>query len=285
MRPRNIARRHAAAITLRCAIVLVVTGVMPFLLSHTGTSLAQSTTAKPAAPVTIIAIEVAPVILGEPGTGTRLAVKLSPAAAVPPDGFLRIKGLPASVQLADGQQIASGVWAAPIGDLARLRLKIQSGTQGKSDLTLTLVSIAGQTLAEARSALVVAPAGLLASAAEASAAPALARPAPRTTPPSVPAPGAPADTAHAQARRLHERGLAQLGIGGIVAARALLERAAELGLADAAMALAGTYDAMELSRLGVHSVQPDAAAARHWYARAQALGATGAVERMARLPK
>jgi len=33
------------------------------------------------------------------------------------------------------------------------------------------------------------------------------------------------------------------------------------------MALAGTFDAQELARLGVHSVQPDPKQARRWYER------------------
>jgi len=45
------------------------------------------------------------------------------------------------------------------------------------------------------------------------------------------------------------------------------QRAADAGLAEAAMALAGTFDAQELARLGVHSVQPDPKQARRWYER------------------
>ena len=103
MRPRNTTRRYAGAKAhaLARAIVLIVTGAVVTLAYHADTSVAQSATAKPTPPATIIVIEVAPVILGEPGSGTRLAVKLSPAAAVPPNSFLRIKGLPAAVQPVD----------------------------------------------------------------------------------------------------------------------------------------------------------------------------------------
>jgi len=49
------------------------------------------------------------------------------------------------------------------------------------------------------------------------------------------------------------------------------------------MALAGTFDAQELARLGVHSVQPDPKQARRWYERAQQLGASDAEERLRRI--
>ena len=213
-------------------------------------------------------------------------------AALPANSFLRIKGLPASVQLTDGHQIAAGAWAIPIDGLAKLRIKVQPGTQGKSELSLSLFSIEGRVLAEARTALVIAPAGLIASAPEATPPKPVARGAmavlpiapPAITPQPAPLPlMSPQD--REQAQRFLERGTAQLRTGSMVAARALLERAADLGLADAAMTLASTYDAWELSRLGVLGVQPDPVAARKWYARAQELGAPAAAERIARLPK
>ena len=49
------------------------------------------------------------------------------------------------------------------------------------------------------------------------------------------------------------------------------------------MALAATYDAAELSRLGVRGLQPDRAVARRWYERARQLGAAEAEQRLRRL--
>ena len=101
----------------------------------------------------------------------------------------------------------------------------------------------------------------------------------------VPPPRAVSDDEKTQALRLLERGNAQIRAGSMIAARSLLERAVDLGSAEAAMALAATYDAWELARLGVLGVQPNPELARKWYARAQALGAPAAIERLARLPK
>ena len=49
------------------------------------------------------------------------------------------------------------------------------------------------------------------------------------------------------------------------------------------MALADTFDAQELARLGVRGIQPDPNKARRWYERAQQLGAGDAEERLRRI--
>jgi TPR repeat protein len=79
------------------------------------------------------------------------------------------------------------------------------------------------------------------------------------------------------------RGNEELSEGRIAPARLLYERAAEMGLAQAAMALAGTYDAAELNRPHLRNVLPDAAEAARWYQRARALGAADADARLQRL--
>ncbi len=224
-----------------------------------------------AAPLTI---KIAGVLLCEPGGQTSLGIQIAPTAAVPANSFLRIRGIPSAVSLSDGHAIAPGAWAVPLDVVSQLHLKAPVAAQSKSELSLTLFSIEGRILAEAKSTLLVAPAGLIST------------PAPKATqeaaPPTATAPPLPGQ--RNEALRFVERAEAQMKIGAIVAARALLERAADMGLPDAAMALAGTYDAWELPRLGVVGVRPDPAAARKWYIRANELGALGAAERLRRLP-
>ncbi len=82
---------------------------------------------------------------------------------------------------------------------------------------------------------------------------------------------------------LLKRGKAFLTDGDIAAARILLQRAAEAGSAEAAMALGGTYDPLALQRLGVIGEKADVAQARHWYQKAAELGATTALEQIAKL--
>jgi TPR repeat protein len=49
------------------------------------------------------------------------------------------------------------------------------------------------------------------------------------------------------------------------------------------MALAATYDALELNQPHLRNVLPDPAEAKRWYERAQALGAAEADARLQRL--
>ena len=109
-------------------------------------------------------------------------------------------------------------------------------------------------------------------------------------PPDAPAPPvAPAaalPTRHLDADELaallkRARGL--LAIGDIVAARMLLERAADAQEADAALMLARTYDPEVLGKSDTRSVNADAAAARDWYQRAAALGSSEAEQRLAEM--
>ena len=76
-----------------------------------------------------------------------------------------------------------------------------------------------------------------------------------------------------------ERGRTWLADGNISLARLFFERAADLGIADAALAMGETFDAIELARRGVIGIKPDSAAARHWYEKARALGAGAAAQR------
>ncbi|MEM7774521.1 MAG: hypothetical protein AAF732_02860 [Pseudomonadota bacterium] len=75
-----------------------------------------------------------------------------------------------------------------------------------------------------------------------------------------------------RAERLLGRGDEALRIGNVLAARLFYQRAAMLGLASAALALAQTYDEVELRRLRVIGVEPDPDLAQFWYTRSQSLG-------------
>ena len=82
---------------------------------------------------------------------------------------------------------------------------------------------------------------------------------------------------------LHAKGLEQLERGNLFSARKFFERAAEAGLAQGAVAAAGTYDPDELAKLKVVGLQPDVEAARKWYEKARELGAAEAGDRLRRL--
>jgi hypothetical protein len=115
------------------------------------------------------------------------------------------------------------------------------------------------------------------------AAPAIAAPtAPKTAAAAAPPPAMDKE-GRERALKFVKRGSEELAGGRVAPARLLFERAAEMGLAQAAMALAATYDAAELSQPHLRNVLPDPAEARRWYERAAALGAAEAGARLQRL--
>ena len=72
-----------------------------------------------------------------------------------------------------------------------------------------------------------------------------------------------------------------LAVGDIVAARLLLERAANAQDATAAFMLAQSYDPAVLGTSDTRRIAADATAARDWYQKATALGSAEARQRLA----
>lgn len=174
---------------------------------------------------------------------------------VPRNSFVRVRGLPPSAALSGGHSIAPGAWAVPLNALPILKITLPATVAGEAEVMVTLVGQDGSVLAEARSTLVIA----------------------------APPGSSPED--RKRALRFLQKGDKQLAGGMVAPARLLYERAADLGLAQAAMALAATYDPAELSLSHLRGIQPDANQARRWYARARALGAPEAGQRLRRLEK
>jgi hypothetical protein len=82
---------------------------------------------------------------------------------------------------------------------------------------------------------------------------------------------------------LVKRGKDFLVNGDFASARLLLNRAAEAGSADGALALGATFDPEVIKRLGATGAVPDIAQARGWYQKAAERGAPGAAEQLAKL--
>ena len=201
--------------------------------------------------------------------------------------------------LSDGHSIAPGSWAVPLGALPDLKIALPASAAGKADLLVTLVALDGSVLVEARSTLLInapVPAHVQAPPNAPATASALTVLGPGAQQQPVPAEraegarpatqtGGPAMTPEHRQRvlKLLKEGDQQMAQGNVSAARVVYELAAEGGLGQAAMALAGTYDAAELARLNARGIQPNANEARRWYERARQLGATDADQRLRRL--
>ncbi|HWE19277.1 MAG TPA: hypothetical protein VG758_19185 [Hyphomicrobiaceae bacterium] len=166
--------------------------------------------------------------------------------------------------LSDGHSIAPGAWAIPISALPGLKITLPEASVGRSEISVMLVSIDGLVLAEARSAMMVVAAppasdtpGNLATGSLLPADTSVHQP-PDRTERSAPS-SAPLLTVEERegALRLVRKGDERLAEGAIAHARLLYERAADAGLALGAMAMAATYDAAEIDRLGVTGLKPD----------------------------
>ena len=102
--------------------------------------------------------------------------------------------------------------------------------------------------------------------------------------PPPPAPVPVLDPAsRAIALKFLKRGDQELSEGRVAPARLLFERAAEMGLAQAAMALGATFDAAELAKPHLRNIPADPDEAKRWYERAKVLGAADAPARLQRL--
>ena len=92
-----------------------------------------------------------------------------------------------------------------------------------------------------------------------------------------------ADGARGQAERFVTNGDRYLAQGNIVIARQYYLRAADLGVAIAAVKLAATHDPHEMAQLGVVGLAANPEEAKRWYQRAAQLGAVEAEARLRRL--
>jgi hypothetical protein len=110
--------------------------------------------------------------------------------------------------------------------------------------------------------------------------------APEAAPPSKPVRAADPPVRSLQADEialLIKQGEQFVANGDFVTARLMFQRAAQAGNANAAMALAATYDPLMLAKLGAVGVGGDVEKARTWYQKAESLGAPEATHRLSLL--
>jgi hypothetical protein len=176
--------------------------------------------------------------------------------------------------------------------LPTLKISLPIGLSGKADVTISLVSVEGVVLAETRSSLLIATAALIVPEKAPTDAPArnVATLGPAAPSAPAPSPAAPSLTGpqlipedRERVKALLGRGNVELAQGNVAAARLYYQRATDAGLAQAALALASTYDPEELIRVNVIGMQPDRDLARRWHERARELGAPEAQNRLKRL--
>jgi hypothetical protein len=237
-----------------------------------------------------LVIAVPGVFEAEAASETPLPIRVMPEAAVPKQAIVLIRGLPPTVALSEGRLFQSGIWALRINDLPGLTIAVPTTAGVKSQLSISVVMLDGAVLAETKSALLIIPPPKAAKAAPA--APGgvqitTAAVAPQADPgQSAPRPAAKTLTPEEKqtVEMLMSKGEENVRGGQVNVARLFYKRAADMGWAPGAMALAGTYDAAELERIGtLGGVQPDTKLAKQWYEKARDLGAAEAQKRLTTL--
>ena len=268
-------------------------------------------------------VSVSKVILVEPGSTTPLPIIVGPPAAVPEKAFIRLRGLPTDATLSHGHLISPGSWAIPLFALRELKLTVPAGASGRARMSIALATLEGGVVADAEAALIVGPAALVAPKSSAppppQASPSTAAATPTSPAPPVPpttgatnriAPAAPAPRPPTTARRepakqaapapppartemsaadqqraerLFKRGNELLDQGDIASARLFLRRAADVGLAKAALLLGGTFDPAMIATFSAVGLAPDREEAMKWYEEARRLGSDEARRRLSRL--
>ena len=192
-----------------------------------------------------------------------------------------VGGLAPGTKLSTGRQWGATGWIVPASEVANTYLRPPLGFAGTMEYTVAL-QLPDKSEIERQSMR-------LDWAAPAAQPP--AQPAPEQTPaqaPSVPQQAQPPQQTTVDTRQIDrneldllvKRGEELLTTGDISSARLLLRRAAEAQDARAALALAASYDPIELKRLGVYGSTPDVVAARDWYEKARQFGSREAPRRL-----
>jgi hypothetical protein len=201
--------------------------------------------------------------------------------------YVRLWGVPLGFTLNAGNHIENW-WVVPLSKVPNLRVNIPTDVSGRYEIVVTLFNIDGTVLANADTLLVIGSTAIVKTVKstdvpEGAAGSVTPRAQLPTERPDRLAPPVQLSTEDkARAEQLVAQGEKYLADANIYVARQFFRRAADQGLAVAALRLAATYDTSELARLHVRGVVADPDEARKWYERARQLGASEAEIRMAK---
>ena len=221
-----------------------------------------------------------------PGMESKLEISVAPEGAIPPRSVIVIRGVPADLRLSEGRPFGPGVWVVPATQIVTLKVQMPVEARVGGILTVALTTLDGVSIAEAHITLVSAPpqenaVKTASPPAGSNDVPAAATQANAQSDARIPK--LTAET-RVESLMLLGKGRDSLRLGNILHARQFYLRAANKGLAEAALALAATYDPEELSRMkGVVGVTPDAGLARTWYEKARQMGSPEAAARLSGL--
>jgi len=183
---------------------------------------------------------------------SRLPLQVRPEEALQESYILVLSGLPANATLSGATRMGSDSWLLLPGALKQLEIIVPEWSASLIEVKVELRRTNGAMAAQTKAWLAVPP-------------------------PPIPQDGKLNQTAINELLQAGDRLLAR---GDVAAARALYERAAAMGSAQAALALGSTYDPGRLWSLGVFGMVGNKERARHWYQRADQLGHPDAKDRV-----
>jgi hypothetical protein len=175
---------------------------------------------------------------------SRFPLQVRPEESMQAGYILVLSGLPANAMLSGATRMGSDAWLVAPGALRQLEIVVPEWSASIIELRVELRHANGAVAAQGKAWLSVPP-------------------------PPVQGGGKIDQSA---IKDLLENGDRLLGRGDVAAARAIYERAAALGSAQAALVLGSTYDPGRLWSLGVFGMVGNKERAQHWYLRADELG-------------
>jgi hypothetical protein len=196
----------------------------------------------------------------EPQRPGRFPLQLQPDEGVDEPFILALSGAPAGTIVSGANRISSDAWFLSPGSASRLEIVLPEWSTSVFEIAVALRRTNGMVAAQTTAWIAVPP------------------------PPGVlPAPPPSEAAGKDQIKGLLVQADRLIGRGDIVGARALYQRATELGSAPAALALGTTYDPNRLWSLGVLGLAGNKERARQWYLRASELGSADAKARLTAL--
>jgi hypothetical protein len=271
---------------------------MAVLLSSSTSAQAQSVQKR-------FVIKVPDILEIQSGIEASIPIELFPKTAIPKSAMLLLKGIPTSVSLPQGRLFESGVWAIKSQTVPAIRILTSHETPKNNLIAISLVTLEGEVLSEKSLRLIITPR--------------LAETSPpknkniasndnrittnnisprgqtdpeildNSVPGHVNTVGTPPSVSPADKEKISillTRGHQLLAEGKINAARLFYQKAAELKSAEAALAVAKTYDPNLLKLFPIlGGIEPNLELAELWYNKAAQLGSRVALNHLDELKK
>jgi hypothetical protein len=185
----------------------------------------------------------------------RLPLQVRPHDAMQESYILILSGLPANTALSGASRMGADSWLLSPGALQQIEIVVPEWSASTMEVGVELRRTDGAVVAQSKLWL------------------------------AVPPPPTPQGTALSEGaiKDMVRNGDRLLSRGDVAAARALYEKAAAMGSAQAALALGSTYDPRRLWSLGVFGMVGNKERAQQWYRRAAELGHPEAKARISAL--